>query len=77
MLACGEYLCQQAGVAIYGQVGHLETGLMADISLQDTLTVLPRVSNVQLVASLEHVHCLCEVEAALQRIVDPVNQQLH
>ncbi len=50
---------------------------MADVSLQDALTVLPEVHNVKLVASVEHVHCLCEVEAALQRIVDPVDQQLH
>jgi len=64
-------------VAVHGQVGHLETGLMADVSLQDALTVLPEVYNVKLVASVEHVHCLCEVEAALQRIVDPVDQQLH
>ena len=64
-------------MAIHGQVGHLETGLMADASLQDVLTVPPEVSNVQLVASLEHVYCLCESKAALQRIVDPVQQQLH
>jgi len=50
---------------------------MADVSLQNAFTVLPEVSDVQLVASLEHVHCLGETKAALQRIVDPVDQQLH